>query len=240
MELSVNDLIGLFKLASLGKVTGGLIHNINGPLQNIGLDLEMSQYMLKKETGDNSWIESNIMTRLKRIEEELDRLNTMIKTSSNRVMHADNGFQNFNENLEQELSFLNSNLYYKHNVETTLKLDKHPPLVSNLPENAVLAFSWLLQIVVEEVEELKKNSLYIRTEIKNGLLKIFVNAEISGLPDSINDIYKSTDLDSDNLTAPNNQSDLMLILKIFHSEGILVKINEVPEAMISICVPIRE
>ena len=240
MELSVNDLIGLFKLASLGKVTGGLIHNINGPLQNIGLDLEMSQYMLKKETDDNSGIENNIMVRLKRIEDELDRLNTMIKTSSNRVMHADNGFQNFNEYLDQELSFLNSNLYYKHNVETTLKLDKHPPLVCHLPENAVLAFGWLLQMVIEEVEKLKKNSLFIRTEKEGGLLKIFVSAEIAGLPESINDIYKSIDLDSDNLTVPNNQSDLMLILKIFHSEGILIKIEEGTEATISICFPVRD
>jgi C4-dicarboxylate-specific signal transduction histidine kinase len=49
MEISFKNLIELYKLASLGKVTGGLIHNINGPLQNIGLDLEMTQYMLKKE-----------------------------------------------------------------------------------------------------------------------------------------------------------------------------------------------
>ena len=71
-------------------------------------------------------------------------------------------------------------------------------------------------------------------------MKIFVSSEIACLPDSINDIYKSIDLDSDNLTAPNNQSDLVLILKIFHSEGILIKIEEGTEATISICFPVRD
>ena len=71
MEFSMNDLIRLFKMASLGKAVGGLIHNINGPLQNIGLDLEMSQYMLRKEADDNGGTESSIMVRLKRIEDEL-------------------------------------------------------------------------------------------------------------------------------------------------------------------------
>lgn len=223
MELPMNDLIGLFKMASLGKVTGGLIHNINGPLQNIGLDLEMSRYMLRKEADDNGGTESSIMVRLKRIEEELERLNNMIKTSSNKIMQSDNGLQNFNEFLEQELSFLKTNLYYKHNVETTLQLDASPPLTNLFPENSILAFGWLIQKVIEEIETLKGNKLFIKTEKVGGLYKIHIGAEISNVPDSINDILKNTNLDSDKLTVRENESDLMLILKIFHSEGIIIE-----------------
>ncbi|MGD9160933.1 MAG: hypothetical protein PVG39_21120 [Desulfobacteraceae bacterium] len=223
MELSMDDLIRLLKLASLGKVTGGLIHNINGPLQNIGLDLEMSQYILRKDADSNNGSESDIMVRLKRIEEELERLNAMIKISSNKVMQADNGLQNFNEFIEQELSFLNTNLYFKHNVETTLQLDAPPPLTSLLPENSILAFQWLLQRVIEEVEKLRGNKLLIKTENEEGLYKINIGAEISRIPDSINNILKNTDLDSDELTARENESDLMVILKIFNSEGIIIE-----------------
>ena len=239
MELSVNDLIGLFKLASLGRVTGGLIHNINGPLQNIGLDLEMSQYMLRKESGGNGGIESNIMVRLKRIEDELDRLNNMIKTSSNRITNADNGFQNYNEYLKQELSFLHSNLYFKHNVETSLHLADKPPLLNQLPENGVLAFGWLLQRTIEEMELLKKNSLSIKTVKENGEFKIYICGGITDLPDSINNILKNTDLGSDTLTAIDNRADLTLILKIFHLEGIKIEIEEGPEAVLSLCFSIR-
>ena len=240
MELSVNDLIGLFKMASLGKVTGGLIHNINGPLQNIGLDLEMSQYMLRKETEDNGVTESNILIRLKRIEDELDRLNNIIKTSSNKILQSDNCLKNFNEFIEEELSFLTTNLYYKHNVETTLHLDAPPPLTSIFPENSLLAFGWLLQRVIEEVENLKGNTLFIKTEIEKGLYKIHIDADLTNIPASINDIFKNTNFDSDNLTARENESDLMLILKIFHSERIKIKTGTSPSAKLVICFPIGE
>ncbi len=240
MEFSVNDLIGLFKMASLGRVTGGLIHNINGPLQNIGLDLEMSQYMLRKESENNGVTENSIMVRLKRIEDELERLNNMIKTSSNKIMQADNGLQNFNEFLEQELSFLNTNLYFKHNVKTILQLDAPPPLTSLLPENSILAFGWLLQRVIEEVEKLKGKKIYINTEKEEGLYKISIGAEITDVPDSIDEILQNTDLDSDRLTARKNESDLMLILKIFHSDGIMISTGPNPSAKLVICFPIGE
>jgi C4-dicarboxylate-specific signal transduction histidine kinase len=238
MEFSLNDLIGLFKMASLGKVTGGLIHNINGPLQNIGLDLEMSQYMLRKEAEDNGVAESSIMARLKRIEEELDRLNNMIKISSNKIMQSDNGLQNFNEFIEQELSFLKTNLYFKHNVEITLQLDAPPPLTSRLSENSILAFGWLLQRVIEEVEKLKGKKLSIKTEKEEGLYKISIEAEINEFSDSVDAILKNANLDSDKLTAPEKGSDLLLILKIFHSEGIIVEAGSGTLDKLAICFPV--
>ena len=41
IEISLNGLIRLCRFASLGKVIEGLLHNINGPLQNLGMDIEM-------------------------------------------------------------------------------------------------------------------------------------------------------------------------------------------------------
>ncbi|MBN2418736.1 MAG: hypothetical protein JXL81_05080 [Deltaproteobacteria bacterium] len=223
MEFSVKDLVGLFRMASLGKITGGLIHNINGPLQNIGLDLEMSQYILRKEAEANGGKESIIIARLKRIEEELDRLNTMIRISSCKATRQDNSLQNFNEFLEQELSFLNTNLYFKHNVETTFQLDPNPPLLNLLPKNSIVAFELLLQRVIEEIEVLKRNKLSIRTKFEKGLFNVCIEAAISDIPDAINKILKSLKLVQDNLKMPENNPDLMFMINIFHSEGVVIK-----------------
>ena len=240
MEFSMNDLIGLFKMASLGKVTGGLIHNINGPLQNIGLDLEISQYMLSKEAEENGGKESSIMVRLKRIEEELERLNSMIKVSSSKAAQSDNNLQNFNEFIVQELSFLNTNLYFKHNVETTLQLDTSPPLISLFPKNSLLAFELLLQRVIEEIEELKRNKLIVKTEQAGGLFKIYIGTEIKDVPDSINEILKNINLDSDRLKAQERQSDLMFILKIFHSAGVFIETGSSSSARLIVGFPIED
>jgi hypothetical protein len=238
MELSFKDLIGLYKFASLGKVTGGLIHNINGPLQNIGLDLEMTQYMLKKDAEVAGGKESNILARLRRIEEELERLNTMIKTSSNRITHTDNSFLTFNNFLEQELFFLNTNLYYKHNVETTYDLSDQPPLLSSLPENSVLAFGWLLQRIIEEIEIAKKNILHIKAVKNESTYEITVITGLDELTHTIDELIQKTDFASDRLTSPVNESDIMFILKIFHSDGITITTGKGQSAYINICFPL--
>jgi len=162
----------------------------------------------------------------------------MIKTSSNKIMQADNGLHNFNEFIDQELSFLKTNLYFKHNVETTLQLDAPPPLTSLLPENSILALGWLLQKIIEEVESLKGKKLFIKTEKEEGLYKVSIEAEINEIPDSIDTILKNTNFASDNLTAPENMADLFLILKIFHSDGITIKTETDTPAKFSICFPI--
>ena len=80
IKLSVKALMDLFKLASLGKQIGGLIHNINGPLQNLGLDIEMMNYSLKGEVGIDEAVVENLHIRLKRMEEEFERVNRIIRT----------------------------------------------------------------------------------------------------------------------------------------------------------------
>ena len=69
-EIPINDFIRLFQLAFLGKLIGGLVHNLNGPLQNLGLDMEMAKHFLKgKSSFDNETL-IEFHTRLKRMEEE--------------------------------------------------------------------------------------------------------------------------------------------------------------------------
>jgi hypothetical protein len=73
IRLSLDDLKKLYKLASIGKLVGGLIHNLNGPLQNLGLDIEMAGLFLKDKS---KWDQNSIqilITRLKRMEEDMTR-----------------------------------------------------------------------------------------------------------------------------------------------------------------------
>ena len=236
MKVSLNDLTGLFKLASLGKITGGLIHNINGPLQNIGLDVEMSQYMLRKEGDTNG--NSNLMVRLKRIEEELERLNNMIKTASNKITQAEDNLHDFREYINQELSFLHTNLYFKHNVESSLELVEQSPLISHLPERSMTAFGWLLQKAVEELEENKLNSLCIKTENEAGRFKVLIGEKISGITGSIKNIQEKTDFDSGDLSADNGEADLMVILKIFNTEKVVTETAPSPPYSFSVTFPL--
>ena len=81
VEIPLNDLTKIYKLATLGKVIGGLIHNLNGPLQNLGLDIEMTNHLLNNKLPlDNDGI-NNILNRLKRMGEEFEKIDQLIKAS---------------------------------------------------------------------------------------------------------------------------------------------------------------
>ena len=147
VDIPIEGITKLLRLASLGKLIEGLIHNINGPMQNLGLDIEMTQYQLSGNIKNDNDLIDNMQSRMKRIEQEFNRLELMIKTASIRSefnMEYYN-LMDLNDFIEHELKFLEANLYFKHNVRTELILQKDPPLLGNLPNNFPLALGWLLQ-----------------------------------------------------------------------------------------------
>lgn len=225
IKLSVPDLIDLFQTASLGKVVGGLIHNINGPLQNIGLDLEMTRYMLKKGIDVDDEKNSDLLKRLNRIEEELDRLNDIIKTASNKVVGNQNeGLLNVNDYLKQEFMFLNSNLYFKHNVKTQFSFSGEPPLISAFPEHSTVAIGCLLQKIIEDIESEKISGLKVTTSFKDKKVAVIeLSVENENLPRNNWEKINTKTFDSNKNTTDEIGVDMHLALKIFQDSDIELK-----------------
>ena len=74
VEISLDSLCRLYGSAALGKLMGGLVHNLNGPLQNLGMDLEMMIYSLADTDPSRDSPSKGLGTRLKRMETELDAI----------------------------------------------------------------------------------------------------------------------------------------------------------------------
>ena len=104
IEISLNDLIRLCKFASLGKVIDGLLHNINGPLQNLGMDIEMMNNSLAGNGPFHDTLAKDINIRLKRMEEEFERIRHLTKIASMRASIEDDYQEcmNLNEFLQHE------------------------------------------------------------------------------------------------------------------------------------------
>ena len=58
---------------------GGLIHNINGPMQNLGLDIDMSSHFIRNTSNRDDDPLKDIQVRLQRMEEEFTRIDQLIK-----------------------------------------------------------------------------------------------------------------------------------------------------------------
>lgn len=243
IEMSLDDLISLYNLSSVGKLIGGLIHNINGPLQNIGLDVEMLEYVLKGESDTQEQKIEKIRSRLKRIIEELDRLNHMIKTVSSRtaVYEEENIYMNINDYLQQELSFLSANLYFKHNIDTELRLTDNPPLTRDLPDNSVRALSLLFENIADEMEKARATKLGVVTEIENGLLKISFSIHKRALSQDLINLMNQEITDSEKTVYKGENAGILLALTIFKKGGISFRVNDdSTESVIALELPLTQ
>jgi hypothetical protein len=159
-------------------LVNGLIHNLNGPLQNIAMDLEMMLYSLPNDRRDDDDLRENLMHRFERMEGELDRMSHLIRSALRRG-GIDNDLESprdLNEFCEQELEFLKSNLYFKHNVRTELELQDHLPPPDHFDKELSDALGWLLRGVVDEVERQRAEHLLLRTRAANSAVEMLVSA----------------------------------------------------------------
>ena len=182
-EFRRSHLIRIFRLASVGRQANGLIHNLNGPLQNLSLDVEMIRHHISRASGIDADLMTGTLTRLKRMEEEIDRAGSLIKVFGSKAFHPDGpiSYANLNDFFYQELWFQQTNLYFKHNVRTEMDLHHPPPPVSGLPDDFLTAISWLMQAIVEELERQDIKGLGIKTLLRDSSLGITIATEDGNL-----------------------------------------------------------
>lgn len=225
IELPVNEFIRLFRLAYLGKLIGGLVHNLNGPLQNLSLDIEMANYSLKNESNDDKEKIGGISTRLKRMEEEYESIDRLIKSSSMKALHHEDKSQplpNFDEFLQQELWFLQSNLYFKHNVRTEQLFQGNPLSMHHFSFHSLLALSWFLQIIIEEIESEEVKCLTLKTASDDAFLKISIITQEGNLSEKFMRSLNKPGSPYERREGDYN-IEITLILMMFEKEGIRIE-----------------
>lgn len=184
--LTLDDMIQLQHLATVGRLVNGLIHNLSGPLQNIGMDVELMELTLPNEQRGREELVPDIIHRLKRIGEEVDQMAQFIKNTTMRTDIRDDAQDYFGVNhfLEQELVFLESNLYFKHQVQVDLKTEGELPRVCDLPQGAAQAIGWFIQAIVEALENAGTKSLSLEVKMLPPTLHIIFSSDGSPLASS--------------------------------------------------------
>ena len=130
IEISLKEMIDILKMASLGKLMSGLIHNLNSPLQNIGMDIELAAMYLKDNKQVLNEITEKLNPRIERMENEFERINQILKRGTINIQLDEYYLKSMTLTLfiQQVMKMLEANLYFKHNVK------KEMNLVPNLPK----------------------------------------------------------------------------------------------------------
>ncbi len=184
MEISEEAFVELYGLARIGGLLQGLVHNLNAPLQNLGMDMDMILLSLQDRRGEGPELIQELKKRLSRMEEEFNKLNRLIRLTATRAEPEEDAPAGLTlgDFLEEELEFLRANLYFKHNVSTSLEVRDPLPRVTALPRGAQAALGGFLHALVEELEKGRKEELSL--EIKAGpgpVLELGVKADAGPL-----------------------------------------------------------
>jgi hypothetical protein len=228
IQLSNDEFISLYKLASIGKLVGGLVHNLNGPMQNLGLDIEMARYSLKDESKWDSNMAQGIIERLKRMEEEHERINLLIRTTSTKTgeySETDNNILNIYEYLRQEILFLHTNLYFKHNVETEIISGNEPFSIGNLTQDSLMALGWFMQALIEELESQKLKGLTIKIIAGDSSVSALFQTHGGGLSKKFIAQFQDAATLIDSADAGNRDPGILITMVVFHVNGITLEFN---------------
>ncbi len=228
VEISLENLIRIYKMAALGKLMSGLIHNLNGPLQNIGIDIEMMAHLMM--TSEEKDTEEIFGPRLRRIEGEFDAINQLIRTTSMKanMESASNEYRKLNDLLDQEFSFLKANLYFKHNVRKNFDLEDDLPAVTRFAEDMPLALSWFVQTLVEELEREKIPALSVTTRSGHDIVELRFMVEGSDLSESFRRAIEADRSHARVIRVDDRDIGVILSATLLQQAGAAIEIKNAP------------
>jgi len=176
IEIPLNDLIRYCSLMSAGKLIGGLLHNINGPLHTLGIEIDVLNHIVLKTQANKPDFLQNLATRFSRMEEEFESINRMIRSLAQRVESGalDTSYLDLNYFIREELEFLKANLYFKHQVETKMMLFHKLAPIKELPAGTHLALRLLLHGMVELTETKGCKQFFVRTSQEDGYPALYI------------------------------------------------------------------
>lgn len=185
VEKAFQALVDQSREASLGSLANGIIHNFNGMLQILSMKLELLQSALRKENLSPS---SSAWAKTEECFAQLEKLQRMIEVLSARVSSAD-GEQptsvQLNKLLEEELSFLNHDLFFKHQVQLETSFSSSLPSLQGNPFDFRLGLGNLIRNGIEAMKESRLKELSVETESRDRQLRVTVRDTGCGIPKEI-------------------------------------------------------
>lgn len=166
------------KFSEIGRLTSGILHNLNTPISIIQGNAEL----LRLRYSDLQEI-NMIIRQVERINELIQEIGTKSKNSLDEKPIV----FSLNELLTNELQILEANLYFKHNVKVNLVLDENFPKIEAVYSEFSMIVSALLKNAVDSMYKRENRNLDIKTLKTNNELSLSVKDSGMGMTKDIID-----------------------------------------------------
>lgn len=182
-------LFSCFQNSKIGYLAKGIVHNLNGPIQILSMQIELSKMDIAKDlkviesilvlslphTASNQLKElaDNLQKRTERLsqmEEALVRMEKMVTVITNRSQEGKDGQRPliFNQLLKEELNFWNADLFFKHQVEKQLALPATQTMIVINEGHLRDLIDGLLDACIKQMRETEERDLKITLRPKDG------------------------------------------------------------------------
>jgi len=180
------------RLLSFVNATPGFVHNISNPLTVISSRAQLLQLKMPQNTDFEKMVEQS-----KTIESMLNNLFYI----SHNILDEELKLININELLKNELTFLLTDSFFKHNVEKNYQFYPNLPKTKGVPFHILTVFFCVMQLQLSLMRDAVEKKVAIRTsEEENNII-----IDISGTGERLSEnetnqiCSKSIDLKTDNI-----------------------------------------
>ena len=180
-DILLRELLNQKKFSYMGRLIQGIGHNINSPLASImgraqlfteREERERADLLAKKDTMPPEEFERQMklyeknLRDLNSISESTTRLSLIVKNMSNKGHQEQNEavqYINLNDLLKEELSFLEADMNFKHDVIKQYEFAQSLPHIKGVYSHFSQSLMALVQNALEAMRAAEKKELTIRT-----------------------------------------------------------------------------
>jgi len=179
----------------VGRLTSGIVHNLNGPLQILSMQIELFNREIKKEISDLHTLKKNLSNdncqsiidnlidkfnkrseRIEQLETTINRMEHIVNVISKRCRTTETLSNTvfINQIIEEELVFWQGDLFFKHNVEKQINFSNNPIVIQTDETKFRLIIDLLLALLINRIKNYQKPFIKIETKTENNSVNIIM------------------------------------------------------------------
>jgi signal transduction histidine kinase len=174
-----------YRYSTLGSFVRGIIHNLNGSLQVLSMQMELLHGALAEE-GDK--LSSSLNVKMRQCQEQLDKLKAMVEVLTQKGIHEEQEASQpiyLNNLLEEELSLWHHNLFFKHHIKVVKSFSPQLPPLQGHYLDFSQGLSNLLQNAVEAMAETPSKELFVATSVRDNQVHVIIRDTGCGISEEI-------------------------------------------------------
>ncbi|HUL30884.1 MAG TPA: HAMP domain-containing sensor histidine kinase [Thermodesulfobacteriota bacterium] len=156
-----------YRYSALGALVKGIVHNLNGSLQVLSMQMELLQAGLLKESER---IDPSVCERMEKCLGHVDRLKGMVEVLMHQGAHdeqEDSQDIRLNELLEEKLSLLHHDPFFKHQLRVKRTFFPQLPPLKGYYVDFSEGLLGLIRNAMEAMEETLQKEMTVVTKVEN-------------------------------------------------------------------------